>query len=105
MSPADIKLPAITVAELFYGAEKSKAKAKNRQRVEAFVRPFEIIAFDETACHVYGKIRCKVESSGRPIEPMDLLIASIGLAHGYVIVTNNAKEFKRIKGLEVENWL
>jgi len=105
MSPADIKLPSITVAELYYGAEKSKAKVKNRQRVEQFVSPFEIIPFDEKACHTYGKIRCNVEASGKLIGPMDLLIASIGLARGYVVVTNNTKEFKRIRGLKVENWI
>ncbi len=105
MRPSEIKLPSITVAELYYGAEKSKVKVKNRQRVEQFVSPFEIIPFDEKACHTYGKIRCRLEASGMPIGPMDLLIASIGLARGYVVVTNNTKEFKRIKGLKVEDWL
>jgi len=105
VTPADIKLPAVTVAELFYGAEKSKARKKNRQKVDAFIQPFEIIPFDEQACRVYGKIRSKVESLGTPIGPMDLLIASIGLAHDYVLITNNTKEFKRIKGLKIDNWL
>lgn len=105
VTPADIKLPAVTVAELFYGAEKSQARKKNRQKVEAFIRPFEIIPFDEQACRVYENIRSKVESLGTPIGPMDLLIASIGLAHDYVLITNNTKEFKRIKGLKIDNWL
>lgn len=105
VTPADIKLPAITVAELYYGAEKSKVKKRNRQRVDAFIRPFEIIPFDERACRVYGKIRFRVESLGTPIGPMDLLIAAIGLAHDHVVVTNNTKEYKRIRGLKIDNWL
>jgi tRNA(fMet)-specific endonuclease VapC len=105
MRPADIKLPSITVAELFYGAEKSRAKVKNLQRVERFVSPFEVIPFDEKACQIYGKIRCRLEVSGMPIGPMDLLIASIGLSRNYIVVSNNTKEFKRVRGLKVENWL
>ena len=93
------------MAELYYGAEKSKSKSRNRERVKRFVSTFEIVPFDEKACITYAKVRCKLERSGIPIGPMDLLIASIGLAHNFVVVTNNDKEFKRVKGLKVENWL
>lgn len=105
LSPAQIKLPSITVAELYYGAEKSKCKAKNRERVKRFVSTFEIVAFDEIACVTYAEVRHSLEKSGNPVGPMDLLIASIGLAHNFTVVTNNLKEFKRIKGLKIENWL
>lgn len=105
MRPVDIKLPSITVAELYYGAEKSKARAKNHQRVDQFIAPFEIIPFDREACKIYGKIRSSVEAAGTPVGPMDLLIASIGLARGYIVVTNNTREFIKIKGLKVEDWL
>ena len=105
LSPSQIRLPSITVAELYYGAEKSKSKSKNRQRVKQFASTFDIIPFDEKACIAYVKVRCKLEKAGTPVGPMDLLIASIGLAHNFVVVTNNEKEFKRISGLKVENWL
>jgi tRNA(fMet)-specific endonuclease VapC len=105
LSPSEIRLPAITVAELYYGAEKSKYKAKNRQRVKRFVTAFEIVSFDEEACDTYAKIRHSLEKSGTPIGPMDILIASISLAHNFSLVTNNVDEFKRVKGLKVENWL
>lgn len=105
LSPAQIKLPSITVAELYYGAEKSKFKAKNRERVKRFVSTFEIVSFDEKACVAYAKIRHSLEKSGTSVGPMDLLIASIGLAHNFTVVTNNIKEFKRVKGLKIENWL
>jgi tRNA(fMet)-specific endonuclease VapC len=105
LSPSQIKLPSITVAELYYGAEKSKFKAKNRERVKRFVSTFEIVSFDEKACTTYAKIRHSLERSGTPVGPMDLLIASIGLAHNFTVVTNNIKEFKRVKGLKLQNWV
>ena len=105
LSPSDIKLSSITVAELFFGAEKSKAKKKNRSIVEEFVSNFEIIPFDERCCQTYAKIRASLEKSGSPVGPMDLLIASITLEHNLRLVTNNVKEFRRIKGLRVENWV
>ncbi len=105
LSPSQIKLPSITVAELYYGAEKSKFKAKKREKVKRFVSTFEIVSFDEKACTAYAKIRHSLERSGTPVGPMDLLIASIGLAHNFTVVTNNIKEFKRVKGLKLQNWV
>ena len=105
LSPSQIKLPSITVAELYYGAEKSKFKAKNREKVKRFVSTFEIVSFDEKACTAYAKIRHSLERSGTPVGPMDLLIASIGLAHNFTVITNNIKEFKRVKGLKLQNWV
>ena len=105
LSPSEIKLSAITVAELYFGAEKSKAKRKNRQVVESFVSAFETIPFDEKCGKIYAKIRASLEQAGAPIGPMDLLIASISLANGFILVTNNIKEFARINKLKLENWL
>jgi tRNA(fMet)-specific endonuclease VapC len=93
------------VAELYYGAEKSRSKSRNRERVKRFISPFEIIPFDDKVCGTYAKVRCALEKSGTPVGPMDLLIASISLAYNFVLVTNNVKEFKRVKGLKLENWL
>lgn len=104
-SPSGIKLSSITVAELFFGAEKSKAKKKNWEIVESFVSTFEIIPFDGKSSRIYAKIRASLEEAGTPIGPMDLLIASISLANGFVLVTNNIKEFKRIKKIRLESWL
>jgi tRNA(fMet)-specific endonuclease VapC len=104
-SPSTVKLSAITVAELFYGAEKSKAKKKNWQNVEHFVATFEILPFDEKSCRIYAQTRTSLEKLGTPIGPMDLLIASISLANELILVTNYIKEFKRIKKLKLENWI
>ena len=104
-SPSEILLSSITVAELFYGAEKSKARKKNWAVVEEFVSNFNIVPFDEKSCQTYAKTRASLEKSGLPIGPMDLLIASISIANNYILVTNNIKEFKRIKGLKLKNWV
>ena len=104
-SPSEILLSSITVAELFYGAEKSKARKKNWAVVEEFVSNFDIVPFDEKSCQTYAKTRASLEKSGLPIGPMDLLIASISIANNYILVTNNIKEFKRIKGLKLKNWV
>jgi tRNA(fMet)-specific endonuclease VapC len=105
LSPSHIKLSAITVAELFFGAEKSKAQKKNWKIVQSFIDNFDLIPFDANCCQNYAKIRALLEKSGSPIGPMDLLIASITLTHNLTLVTNNIKEFKRIKGLSLENWI
>ncbi len=105
LSPSQIMLPAITVAELYYGAEKSKAQAKNKERVKQFVSTFKIVPFDEKACTTYAKVRYELERSGTPIGPMDLLIASISLTYSFILVTNNSQEFKKVKGIKLENWV
>ena len=105
LSPSVIKLPSVTVAELFYGAEKSNVKKKNLAIVENFISTFEIIPFDEKCCKTYARIRASLEKVGAPIGPMDLLMASISLANNFTLITNNVREFRRVKGLKLENWL
>lgn len=105
LSPIGIKLSSTTVAELYYGADKSKAKIKNRKIAEEFVSTFQVIPFDARCCNNYSKIRNSLEKSGTPIGPMDMLIASICLANNFILVTNNTKEFKRVVELKLENWL
>ncbi len=105
LSPADIKLSSITVAELFFGADKSKAKKKNHSVVQVFTDNFEQLPFDSQCCKNYAMIRSSLEKKGPSIGPMDLLIASITLTHNLTLVTNNVKEFKRVKGLVIENWI
>jgi len=104
-SPTEVKLSAITVAELYFGAEKSTAKRKNRETVESFVLTFETVSFDAKCAKIYAKIRASLEKAGTPIGPMDLLIASISLSNNFILVTHNTKEFNRIKKLKLENWL
>lgn len=82
-----------------------KADIKKKQlRLEEFLVPLEILDYDEEAAGAYGDIRFQLEKLGRPIGPLDLLIAAQAASRGVILVTNNDKEFNRIKNLIVENW-
>lgn len=100
----EIGISAITVSELQYGVAKSNYREKNQQRLEEFIAPLEILTYDEMAARAYGDIRFELEECSQPIGPLDLLIAAHALSKDLVLITNNDKEFKRIKKLKVENW-
>jgi len=102
--PGEIGISTITVSELHYGIAKSKHQRKNQLRLQEFLAPFEILDYDEDAAGAYGDIRFQLEKRGRPIGPLDLLIAAQAASRGLILVTNNDKEFSRIKELKVENW-
>ena len=104
-SIGDIGISTIALAELRYGIEKSQAAEKNRQALEEFLLPLEISDFDETAASAYGTVRAVLEMAGTPIGPLDTQIRAHALSLDAVLVTNNTKEFQRIRGLKVVNWL
>ncbi|WP_291320870.1 type II toxin-antitoxin system VapC family toxin [Desulfonatronospira sp.] len=99
-----IGISTITVSELNYGVAKSNCKKQNAQRLEEFLTPFEILSYDEAASRYYGMIRADLESQGKVIGPLDMLISAHALSKDLVLVTNNEKEFLRIKSLKVEKW-
>ncbi|MDR2093808.1 MAG: type II toxin-antitoxin system VapC family toxin [Azoarcus sp.] len=99
----EVGISSITGAELAYGVEKS-GSARNRQALEKFLAPLEIVAFDAEAMNQYGRLRVRLEKQGTPIGPLDMLIAAHAMALGSVLVTNNLREFGRIPGLTLENW-
>jgi len=105
INPNNIKIPSIVKAELLYGAEKSQQKAKNLSNINRFFEPFEIIPFDDDCSIVYSKIRSSMELKGTIIGPNDYIIASTVLAKNGILVTNNTKEFERVKNLKIENWI
>jgi len=100
----DVGISTITVSELQHGVAKSIHRKENQQRLEQFMAPLEILAYDEMAAEVYGDIRFHLEKYGQPIGPLDVLIAAHALSKNLILVTNNDKEFKRVKNLQVENW-
>jgi tRNA(fMet)-specific endonuclease VapC len=104
LTPGDIGISSITLAELQYGVEKSSNSEKNREALEKFLTPIEIIDFGHEASVEYGKIRSALEKKGIPIGPLDMLIASHAKSLDVVLVTNNVREFERIEGLKIENW-
>lgn len=101
----EIAVSAITVSELQYGAIKSKNQRLNKQRIDEFLSPLEILPYDEIAAIIYGDIRLQLEKYGETIGPLDLLIAAHSLSRNLVLISNNEKEFKRVKKLKVENWI
>jgi len=94
----------ITAAELRYGCAK-KGSPKLLAQIDAILGGLNVMAFDVPADGEYGGIRAELEAAGKPIGPNDLLIAAHAYALGAVLVTANVGEFRRIRGLEVENWL
>ena len=102
--PIDICISSVTYAELVHGVEKSKAIEKNRVALALLLANIEIMNFDSLAAEGYGKIRADLEKAGTPIGPLDMMIAGHAKALGYTVVTNNTKEFDRVKGLKLENW-
>ena len=99
----DIGVSSITAAELAFGVAKS-GSPRNRQALAAFLLPIEVMPFDAQAALIYGEVRAELERRGRPIGPLDLLIAAHALHLGAVLVTNNLKEFKRVGGLRCVSW-
>lgn len=105
INPNNIKIPSIVKAELLYGAEKSQQKTKNLSNIKRFLEPYEIIPFDDDCSIVYSRIRSSMELKGTIIGPNDYIIASTVLAKNGILVTNNTKEFERIKNLKIEIWI
>ena len=105
LSPNQIKIPSIVQAELLFGAEKSSLRARTLKIIEQFLSPYEIIAFGSKEAVVYATIRKSLEEKGTVIGANDLIIAATVLASEGYLVTHNTREFKRVKGLRVEEWV
>lgn len=100
--PATVAVSAVTVAELWFGAEKSSDPEKRRRVFAAFLHPFDILPFDEAAGKEHGVLRNRLRRS--PIGERDLLIAAIARSRHLTVVTENTGEFRRVPGLSVEDW-
>jgi tRNA(fMet)-specific endonuclease VapC len=94
----------IAAAELRYGAEKKQSPRLSAQ-LEAVLGALDILPFEKPADASYGTIRAQLERAGKPIGANDLLIAAHVLTLGYTLVTDNEKEFSRVRHLPLENWL
>lgn len=105
LSPEDLGVTVISLAELWFGARKSSRPERTRASIDAFLRPFEIIPLDRDAAESYAEIRLRLERAGRPIGERDLLIAAIARSRRLTVVTHNIGEFARVPGLVVEDWV
>ncbi len=102
--PSTIGLPSVVLYELAYGAARSQAPSDLKARLEALLRSLTILPFGEAEARAAARILADLEAAGRPIGPHDLLIAATALAQGATLVTRNVREFRRVKGLLVEDW-
>ena len=102
--PGEVAISSITFAELQHGVCKSSNPEKNHAAVLDFCAALEILPFDGQAGECYGQIRATLEQAGRPIGPLDTLIAAHAISTGCTLITSNEKEFQRVPGLTVENW-
>jgi predicted nucleic acid-binding protein len=100
----NISISVITECELIYGAYKSSKKQSNLRLVDELKDKINVIHTSDGIAQYYGRIKTELERRGSVLDDADILIASIALLHDAVLVTNNEKHFRRIKGLRVENW-
>jgi tRNA(fMet)-specific endonuclease VapC len=105
LAPGEAGISAVTLAELWFGVAKSAQKERNSQALDEFLLPLEIADFDAEAAASYGKVRAALEAAGTPIGPLDTQIGAHALSLDAVLVTHNTREFRRIPGLAVEDWL
>lgn len=104
-SPGEVRLSAITLSEIQYGLAHGDVSLERREALGELLALFEVEAYPAAAAHDFGEIRAALERAGRRIGPYDLLIAAHARSIGAVLVTSNEREFRRVPGLSVQNWL
>ncbi len=104
LRPGEAVLSVITYGELLYGAAKSAQRVAALQRLRELVNLLPALSLPETAAEAYGTIRAELEAKGETIGNNDLWIAAHAVAAGLTLVTNNEREFRRVRGLKVQNW-
>lgn len=96
---------SVTWGELVFGAERSSAPEKNYNDIESMVARLEVLTFDQQAATHFGQVRAELYNKGQPIGPYDMMIAAHARSTGLILVTNNTREFERVPGLRIENWV
>ena len=104
-NPGDLCISAITMAELEYGVFNSSKPKQNRLALLMFLSNIEVIPFDMDAAKVYGQIRHDLKEKGELIGANDLLIAAHAKSLGFTLITNNTREYGRVEGLKLNNWM
>jgi len=98
-------ISAVTWGELVFGAEHSQQPERNLADIEAMAARLDVLPFDEKAAAHFGQLRAELYRRGTPIGPYDMMIAGHARSLGLILVTNNIKEFERVPGLRIENWV
>jgi tRNA(fMet)-specific endonuclease VapC len=102
---SDICVSVITKSELLYGVEISPKRMHDKAALEAFLRYVEVLDFPQQASSHYARIRADLKAKGAMIGANDLLIAAHARSLALTLVTNNTREFKRVRDLSIENWV
>ena len=98
-------ISTVTLMELIYGAEKSANPERNLKEVEGFAARLDVLPYDDLAAGHTGQLRAELAKQGKTIGPYDQMIAGHARSRGLIAVTNNEKEFNRVPGLRIENWI
>ena len=104
-SIGQVGISAITLSELNFGAAKSSRPEQASAALAEFTLALEVAAFDAELAPVHGSVRASLAKRGTPIGPLDTLIGSHALALDITLVTHNTREFSRIEGLRLEDWI
>ena len=102
--PSEIGVPSIVLYELEVGIAKSSAPKKRQKQLGELVEIVDLLPFGEAEARAAATLRAKLEKRGKPIGPMDTLIAGTAIANRAVLITHNTREFGRVPGLEVIDW-
>lgn len=103
VDPENCYISEITLAELKFGVENSEKKEKNQKVLENFLTGVKVLPIFH-CIDLYAKEKARLRKAGTPIDDFDLLIGVTSVAHNMIMVTNNTKEFKRINGIDLEDW-
>lgn len=103
--PSEIVLCSIVKAELLYGARHSERVEDNLRLLDRFFTPLASLSFDDRCAEEYGLIRAQLAAQGALIGPNDLMIAATARAHDTTLVTHNIREFNRVAGLRLTDWI
>ena len=104
LTKGEAVLSVITAGEFYYGVAHAPVSALRDQRAQRLLDFFGLLPLDGEVATRYGTVRAELRRAGTPIGPNDLWLAAQALALGLVMVTRNAREFKRVRGLKVETW-
>lgn len=104
-SVGQVGISSITLGELAFGAARSSQPQRSREALDEFLLALDVAPFDEAAAFSYGVVRAALASAGTPIGPLDTQIAAHALALDVTLVTHNRREFARVRGLRVDDWL
>ena len=102
--PDDIATTVINYAELLFGVYKAENIEQKLPGIQAFLETLTVVNFDKRAGETFAQLKTTLQKSGNILADMDLIIASICVANGWILVTNNTKHFEKIERLAIENW-